>query len=234
MNRSVDESCSDIEKSSAAFWDKLLSEEDQGRTRTNEEIVNFYDKWARDRCIDKAIEAKGYPALDVMQSTVEELFPADVRDHVTILDVGTCTGNSGQRLYQMGFPNIDGLEPSLGSLRLAEERGVYRKLYNLALTAEPLDILPDTYDMVVLLGVMGPGHISVDAFTEMIRLVKPGGYILNLTRADFLEKCQEYTRKWKPTIERHKSAGKWRQLKEQRYSDHFDNREGRLHLFQIC
>ena len=40
----------------------------------------------------------------------------------------------------MGFRSVDALDPSSESLRVAEHKGVYRKLYNVYITAEPLDI----------------------------------------------------------------------------------------------
>ena len=35
-------------------------------------------------------------------------------------------------------------------------------------------VISDTYDVIVLSGGMGEGHIPTEALTEMIRVVKPG------------------------------------------------------------
>nr|KAG5705237.1 hypothetical protein BaRGS_011263 [Batillaria attramentaria] len=82
------------------------------------------------------------------------------------------------RLSQMGFRTIDALDPSYDSLELAKQKGVYRNLFNVAITGEKLGIPQDSYDVVVLVGVAGPKHLPLEAFNEMIRLVKPGGYIV--------------------------------------------------------
>ena len=35
-------------------------------------------------------------------------------------------------------------------------------------------LITDSYDAVIMVGAMGPKHVPLSAFTEMIRLVKPG------------------------------------------------------------
>ena len=44
------------------------------------------------------------------------------------------------QLHQIGFRAIDALDPSSESLRVAEQKGVYRKLFNVPMTDKPLDI----------------------------------------------------------------------------------------------
>ena len=44
------------------------------------------------------------------------------------------------QLHQIGFRAIDALDPSSESLHVAEQKGVYRKLFNVPMTSEPLDI----------------------------------------------------------------------------------------------
>ena len=51
------------------------------------------------------VAVHGYGALDVLQQTMDELFPADHRSDIAILDVGACTGFAGQRVRYYSPPN---------------------------------------------------------------------------------------------------------------------------------
>ena len=42
------------------------------------------------------------------------------------------------------------------------------------INADMVSMVTDSYDAVVAVGAMGPKHLPLRAFTEMIRLVKPG------------------------------------------------------------
>ncbi|KAK7494913.1 hypothetical protein BaRGS_00013792 [Batillaria attramentaria] len=134
----------------------------------------------------------------------------------------------------MGFRTIDALDPSYDSLELAKQKGVYRNLFNVAITGEKLGIPQDSYDVVVLVGVAGPKHLPLEAFNEMIRLVKPGGYIVNLMRADYLDKCPEYAGQWEPMVQEHVKKGDWRLVERKRYPCHFYDREGFMEVFRVC
>ena len=61
-----------------------------------------------------------------------------------------------------------------------------------------------------------------------------GGYIVNLVRSEYMERCQDYVSQWQPVVEGHVTAGRWRLLKEESYNHHFNDRSGYKHVFQIC
>ncbi len=52
---------------------------------------------------------------------------------------------------------------------------------------EPLDFPTNSFDAVSGVGVLSPGQVPSSAFDEMIRVTKPGGYIIFTIRFEFYE-----------------------------------------------
>ncbi len=91
-----------------------------------------------------------------------------------ILDIGCGTGIIGSLLSKRGYTNIHGLDLSEDMLEKAEEKKVYNKLINSAVTAKELDIPTGSYDALLGSGVITSGYIKADAIDEVVRLVKSG------------------------------------------------------------
>ena len=91
-----------------------------------------------------------------------------------ILDIGCGTGIIGSLLSKRGYTNIHGLDLSEDMLEKAEEKKVYNKLINAAVTAKELDIPTGSYDALLGSGVITSGYIKADAIDEVVRLVKSG------------------------------------------------------------
>ncbi|KAL8598203.1 hypothetical protein ACOMHN_043274 [Nucella lapillus] len=216
-----------------SYWDSVMTEMEHGRTVTEEHVIQCYDQWAKEGSYEKSVDLHAYGALNVLEETMGRLYPGKMAD-VTLMDVGACTGLSGQRLHKMGFTQVDALDPSSESLRVAGEKGVYRTLFNLPMTDQPLDIPENSYDGITVVGATGPKHLPLGAFTEMIRLVKPGGFIVNLSRVEYLDLCPDYVNQWNPMVEGHVKAGRWRLVEEVRYDNHFNDRAGYRHVFEVC
>ncbi|KAK7447321.1 hypothetical protein BaRGS_00040206 [Batillaria attramentaria] len=178
-------------------------------------------------------EKEEYGAPKVMQATMKELFPAK-RDSIRVLDVGAGTGLCGLVLQEAGFTNVDALDPAQEMLKAAQDKGVYRNILNVFLTGQPIDVPADTYDAIVLVGVIHHGSLPCEAFEEMVRLVKPGGYIVNCMRAAFLTEIPQYAEKWEPLVARLEREGKWKVVKMDRYPNHFLGNEGMRMVFHVC
>lgn len=52
---------------------------------------------------------------------------------------------------------------------------------------EPLAFVTDSFDVVVSTGVLTVGHAPASSFDELIRITRPGGYILFTLRTDVYE-----------------------------------------------
>ena len=131
-----------------------------------------YDEWARD--YDRQLWATGNPYLAIATGMVGRHLPSN---DAVILDAGCGTGNMAQVLHQMGYENLEGLDPSEGMLAMARRKDVYRALHKLTLGAR-IDLPDESYDAVVAAGVLTHGHAPPESLDGIVRLVKPGGMII--------------------------------------------------------
>lgn len=198
-----------------------------------EEALTMYDKWAAIGNYDQlSAQANYFNAYDQLMAGVLEVFPT--RRDVTILDVGSGTGIIGQRLHDEGFRTIDALDPSQEMLRASEGRKVYRNFICSFFTEDPIDAIDnDSYDLLLMCGVCCPGAVPVEAFKEAVRIVKPGGYIVNCMRAEYIHTMAEYKGRWEEFMDSLTKAGKWTLVSEQRYPNHFFQHEGLRHIYQV-
>nr|WP_293097890.1 class I SAM-dependent methyltransferase [Okeania sp. SIO2F4] len=111
-----------------------------------------------------------------------------------ILDAGSGTGLAGKLLYDYGYTNLVGINISEGMLNKARHKNVYTHLYKQVL-GETLDFSTNFFDAVICVGVFTYNHAPSSAFDELIRITKPGGYIIFTMRPDFYEINQDFQRK---------------------------------------
>lgn len=141
-------------------------------SQNNQELTERYDVWAKDYEQDLD-DQFGYigpePAVDVLVKYVSP----DAR----ILDAGAGTGLVGQILHQRGYCNLEGIDMSPGMLKQAEQKNVYTALHQGAL-GSTLDFDTASFDAIISVGVFTYGHVGSEAFDELIRITKPGGYII--------------------------------------------------------
>jgi len=192
----------------------------------------YNDLAALDMYEQRMEEAKFFNSHDQLMAAVLELFPT--RRDITILDCGSGTGVFGQKLSALGFTTMDGLDPSTEMVKRAVERRVYRRYLCNFFTDRPTPgIDNDTYDLLLMCGVMHPGAIPLQAFTEAVRIVKPGGYIVNCMRAEYIENADEYKGRWNPFMQQLYSEGKLRLVSEHRYPNHYFHHEGLRLVYQV-
>lgn len=135
-------------------------------------LDKLYDQWAKE--YDQQLWASGNPYIAIETGMVgRHVSDYDAR----ILDVGCGTGNMAQVLHQMGYNNLEGLDPSAGMLAVAEQKGVYKKLHPLFL-GESIELESESYDAVVASGVLTHGHAPPDSLDGIIKITKPGGIII--------------------------------------------------------
>ena len=134
-------------------------------------LTALYDQWSRD--YDQQLWASGNPYIAITAGFVgRRVTDFDAR----ILDAGCGTGNMAQILQQMGYRNIDGLDPSSGMLEVARRKRIYRQLHQLFLGAD-VDLPQASYDAVVAAGVLTHGHAPPEALDGILQLTRAGGLI---------------------------------------------------------
>lgn len=139
---------------------------------TQDELNNAYKQWACDYDRDTC-EAMGYVGPSVAASMLDRhLESADC----CVLDAGCGTGLVGEALNQMGYRNVDAMDYSPDMIREAENKAVYRKIFQADMKQE-LDVPSNSYDAIICVGTFTYAHVGPEAFTELVRVTRPGGYI---------------------------------------------------------
>jgi len=144
----------------------------------NKELSDRYDQWAKDYDADLDEEfgwlgPKG--AVDV--------FIRHVPKEARILDAGAGTGLVGALLAKQGYDNLVAMDLSKGMLEEARKKNAYREFHQMVM-GEPLDYATDSFDAVISVGVLTVGHAPASSFDELLRITKPGGYIVFSLRPD--------------------------------------------------
>ncbi|KAK7481248.1 hypothetical protein BaRGS_00027508 [Batillaria attramentaria] len=155
------------------------------------------------------------------------------RETVRILDVAAGTGMVGVELQKLGFRHMDALDPSRAMLDVAKSRGVYISFFCNYIDDKQLPIDENTYDCLTVSGGMGENQIPCCALHEMIRLVKPGGYIVNVTRQEHLKNCSDYIGRLEPLMEQLEQEGKWKQITRANFPNLLRGKEGLLLVHQV-
>jgi len=135
-------------------------------------LKQLYDDWAKD--YDQQLWASGNPYIAIAAGFAGRY----IRDfNAKILDAGCGTGNMAHILKQMGFANIDGLDPSPGMLEIARAKQIYQELYPLYLDSD-IELPETSYDAVIAAGVLTHGHAPPQALDSILKLLKPGGQVI--------------------------------------------------------
>lgn len=150
-------------------------------SQNNQELSKNYDLWAKD--YEQELDKKfGYLAPEPAVKLLVKYLPKSAK----ILDAGAGTGLVGQLLKQRGYENLEGIDLSPGMLEEAHSKNVYNSLYQMVL-GEPLDFTTDYFDAIISVGTFTYQHAPSSSFDELIRITKPGGYIIFTLRLDFYQ-----------------------------------------------
>ena len=167
----------------------------------HEKLDALYDQWAGD--YDQQLWASGNPYIAIATGLVGR----HVRGYdARILDAGCGTGNMAQLLHQMGYRNIDGLDPSSGMLAIAQKKEVYQQLHQLYLDSR-IELPDASYDAVVAAGVLTHGHAPPESLDGILQIARQGAVIVfSLSLIAF----EEYG--FKQKIDELDAAGAWEKL----------------------
>jgi len=165
---------------------------------SEQELEERYDQWA-DEYDNDLDQEFGWVSPRVASEALFRHVPKEG----TILDAGAGTGLVGEVLSEMGYGNLVAMDLSLGMLEEARKKGVYREYHKMTL-GENLGFEDGAFDAVISVGVFTVGHAPANSFDELVRITKPGGYIVFSLRPDIYE-----TAGFKEKQDELSSAGKW-------------------------
>ena len=139
---------------------------------SREELAKTYDEWASD--YDADMQSTGYIHPAIIVGLVSRYVENPV---AAILDAGVGTGTIGELLSILGYTNLLGVDMSEGMLAKARARKVYADLCQ-GILGEPLDFKTASIDCIVSTGTFTTGHAPASAFDELVRITKPGGFLI--------------------------------------------------------
>lgn len=146
--------------------------------KNSKEAAELYDAWAED--YERRISSYGYSTPAVAACFIGRYVkPNDGM----ILDAGAGTGLMAEILAPLGYRDLVGIDISPYMLELARSKGIYRELHQMELGVR-LNLPSDAFAAVVSTGVFAAGHAPHEAFDELIRTTKPGGYVIFSVRTD--------------------------------------------------
>jgi len=199
-----------------------------------EEIAKRYSEWAQDDRYDWDLREENYRGPVIATEAICALYPdVSKRSNIKILDVAAGTGFAGLRLKQQGFTNIDALEPSEGMMDLAKNKHIYNETFLDFLGKEPTEIMSDTYDLSIIVGGMGQGHIPCDGLYEFIRVTKPGGLAVIVMREQYLTTVEEYRGRLEPLMNQLVKEGRWETVSRTVVPRYSFNNNGLVFVFRV-
>lgn len=145
---------------------------ERGRMVPLEILAGGYDAWAPH--YDEDMYGYGYCVPALMVDQLQRYIP-DRR--VLVLDAGAGSGLVAQALHSCGYRNLVGLDPSMGMLRQAGTKGVYRLRLKMALGA-PTALADHGVDAILAAGVFKAGHAPPEALAALVSAVRPEGLII--------------------------------------------------------
>ncbi len=146
------------------------------------EAKPLYKDWASSYDTD-LVDSLGYVG-PVCVADIAHSFCSDVSTR--ILDVGCGTGLVAQRLSQLGYKQISGLDFSKEMLEVARSKNIYVDLMNADLT-KTLSINTSAYDLIVSCGTFTHSHVGPEAFDELLRVIRSGGIACVSINAEIYE-----------------------------------------------
>ena len=150
-------------------------------SRNNEELAERYDDWAKD--YDTDLE-QNFEWIGPQRTA--EIFAKYVPKNAWVLDAGAGTGLVGKFLSEIGYSQMAAMDLSAGMLEEARKKNVYQEFHQMVM-GEPLGFSADSFDAVVSVGVLTVGHAPANSLDELIRITRPGGYVVFSLRPDVYE-----------------------------------------------
>jgi SAM-dependent methyltransferase len=172
-------------------------------SRNNEELAERYDNWAKDYDSDLEQDFEW-----IAPQRAAEVFAKYVPKNGLVLDAGAGTGLVGKFLSENGYSKLVAMDLSVGMLEEARKKNVYQEFHQMVM-GETLGFAAGYFDAVVSVGVLTVGHAPANSLEELIRITRPGGYVVFSLRPDVYENGG-----FKEMQAELESGGKWQLAEE--------------------
>lgn len=169
--------------------------------KTPEAARAKYDAWAN--TYEAELMAGGYRLPWVVAAAFAQHVPHDAGP---FLDAGCGGGLQVEPLHLLGYRGFTGLDLSPAMLEVARGKGLYDDLQTAAL-GDPLPFEDNHFGAALTSGVITPGHAPPHAFDELLRVVRPGGWMVFSMRVD-----AGGDPAYADAVARHTDSGAWREV----------------------
>jgi len=151
--------------------------------------VKFYDDWC-DKYDEDLVMVGNYTGHT---KCVEAFLKLGLDRKVAILDLAAGTGLLGAEITSHGYENVDGLDSSLGMLGQARKQCIYQDyIVSMVDGLGSIPINDETYDVVMSSNGFAPGQIYPKAIPEILRILRPGGYLIWTMREGFQHSSEKF------------------------------------------
>merc|ERR1712133_349616 len=154
-----------------------------------EHTAKFYDDWS-EKYDDDLVVVGNYSGF---VKVAEAFIKLGLNHEVQILDLAAGTGLLGAEIGRHGYTNIDGLDSSLGMLGKARSQGIFKNYINAHLDGlGSIPVNDETYDVIACSNGFAPGQIYPSALPELLRVQRPGGYIIIAMKDGYNTQSQRF------------------------------------------
>lgn len=160
--------------------------------------ADYYAGWAAD--YDRDMMALGYQGPGLLAAMTARYLPSGAGP---LLDCGARTGLLGLVLAILGYDDLTAIDMSAEMLAVAETRQVYRRCRQMKLGAA-LDFADGQFAACIAAGVFTSDVVPASSFHELLRITRPGGYVIFSTRTDGAA-----PRPFQPVCDEPATAGAW-------------------------
>ena len=154
------------------------------------EVESTYESWAA--YYDKEHEENGWK---ILLNDVAYAIRAQLPDDAEVLDVGCGTGLLGTELSSFGLKNLSGIDISKTSLDMSRNLNIYKTLQQEEL-GKAIDFADNSFDALVSSGVFTRKQVPLNAFDELLRILRPDGVLAVVLRVEddgyYDDKLKEY------------------------------------------
>ncbi|MEX3015953.1 class I SAM-dependent methyltransferase [Gymnodinialimonas hymeniacidonis] len=160
-----------------------------------------YNAWAD--AYETELMSGGYRLPWIMAAAVASYVP---RSATPLLDAGCGGGLQVEPLHLLGYRGFTGLDLSPGMLGVARGKGLYDDLVEAALGGS-LPFADDKFAATLTAGTITPGHAPPNAFEDLVRVTKKGGFLIYSMRHDAGQEPA-----YLEAIARYEADGLWREI----------------------
>ncbi len=152
--------------------------------KSSHDTRNYYKSWAATYDQEVGVD-NGYAQP---QRAAAMLRRHGGSKHMRILDAGCGSGLSGAALAAAGYDDLHGVDFSPEMLEQARLKNVYATLAQADLNVGLPDMDDASFDAVTIVGVFSFGHVAPASCDELVRVLKPSGWLIIALNEQFWDK----------------------------------------------